>query len=107
MENIIIREGEVYDVLRRNGINTQMWFSLMSSEGAIDIWMRETKSCTTEMMDEAIRFMNPQYLCEFPCPSYIWDLREYYTASLVFPKHVAALVEEFFHELEDGSKSSR
>ena len=90
-----------------NGVNTQMWFLLMLSEGAIDIWMKETKSYTMEMMDEAIRFINPQYLCKFPCPFHIWDLPEHYTTSLVFSKHIVALVEEFFLELEDESKSSR
>jgi hypothetical protein len=133
MENTVVREGEVYGVLWRNEVNTEMSYPLMSSEGAIEIWMRELESCTTEMVDEAMRFLNPQYLRELPCPAYIWDFEPrdrmtwrliwqhsvckmlglpdiYYveqsTDSLVFPEHIVALVEEFFREPDDGSKPS-
>jgi hypothetical protein len=115
MENTVVREGEVYGVLWRNEVNTEMSYPLMSSEGAIEIWMRELESCTTEMVDEAMRFLNPQYLRELPCPTYIWDFEphdkmtwrliwqhyvcemlglldvcyvEQSTTSLVFPEHI-------------------
>jgi hypothetical protein len=131
MESTVVREGEVYGVLWRNRVNTKMSYPLMSSEGAIEIWMRELESCTTEMVDEAMRFLNLEYLRKLPCPAHIWDFQprdrmtwtliwqhyvykmlglpnvcyiEQSTTSLVFPEHIATLVEEFFREPDDRSE---
>jgi hypothetical protein len=73
MENTVVREGEVYGVLQRNMVNTEMSYLLISSKGAIEIWMKEIESYITEMVDEGIRFMNPQYLCELLYPAHIWN----------------------------------
>jgi hypothetical protein len=59
MESTVVRKGKVYGVLRHNRINTEMLYPLMSSKGAIEIWMTELESYTTKMVDEAMRFLNP------------------------------------------------
>jgi hypothetical protein len=90
--------------------------------------MWEIEVCTFDMVDEAIRFLDPTYLCELPCPTHIWNFKPWDTfmwrliwqhyvcqmlelpnvcyveksiASIVFPDHIVALVEEFFQELGD------
>jgi hypothetical protein len=45
--------------MRRKGVNIEMLYPLMLSKGAIELWMREMEGCNTEMVDEAIRFLNP------------------------------------------------
>jgi hypothetical protein len=131
MEDTVDREGKVYGVLWHNGCRTQMSYPLLSSEGTIILWMREIEGCTSDMVDEAIRFLNPVHLHKLPCPTYIWNFEprdtftwrliwqhymcqmlelpdvcyvEKFIASMFFPDHVAALVEEFFHKPEDGTE---
>jgi hypothetical protein len=54
MENTVFREGEVYGVLRGNGINIEMLYLFILFEGVIKLWMREMEGCTMEMVDGAI-----------------------------------------------------
>jgi hypothetical protein len=59
MENTVVKEGEVYGVLRCNWINTEMSYPLMLPKGTIKLWMREIEGYTVKMVNEAIRFLNP------------------------------------------------
>jgi hypothetical protein len=73
MEDTVEREGKVYGVLWRSGCRTEMTYPLLFSEGAIELWMREIEGCTYDMVKEAIRFLDPTYLHELPCPNHIWN----------------------------------
>jgi hypothetical protein len=73
MEDTIEREGKVYSMLWHSECRIEMTYPLLSSEGAIDLWMQEIEGCTSEMVDKAIKFLDSTYLCELPCPTHIWN----------------------------------